>query len=83
MAQHDGVIEVPQCACGERMLVTNVCDVFVCQNCDGLQPQEVGENPKPRVRMPQDHAFNSEMRRRERNWYPDQFGAKNKGERKA
>jgi len=78
MANHDGVIEVPICACGERMLVSNVCDAFVCLNCDGLQPQEVGESPQRRQVSSQDHAFNSEMRRREMNWYPEQFGAKTK-----
>ena len=83
MANHDGVIEVPNCACGERMLVSNVCDVFVCLNCDGLQPQEVGDSPKRRLATPQDHAFNSEMRRRERNWFPEQFGAKGNSEKRS
>lgn len=83
MANHDGVIEVPNCACGERMLVSNVCDVFVCLNCDGLQPQEVGDSPKRRQATPQDHAFNSEMRRRERNWFPEQFGAKSNSEKRS
>ena len=82
MTNHDGMIEVPQCACGERTTVSNVCDVFVCMNCDGLQPQEVGDNPRPRLATPQDHSYNHEMRKRESKWFPEQFGAKKTNERK-
>lgn len=65
----DSMITIPNCACGERMKVTNVADVFVCLNCDGLQPQEVQVPRKPRIKSPQDHAYASEMRRREKAWY--------------
>ena len=74
----DHVIDAPDCACGGRMRVANVPYAFVCMNCDGLQPQEVGRNPRPRSKTPQDHAYASEMRRREKHWYPSQFGVENK-----
>lgn len=73
------VIHVPNCACGERMTLSHVPDVFVCMNCDGLQPQEAGRalggRSAPRNKTPQDEEYASEMRRRERQWYPEQLGS--------
>lgn len=74
MGEH--IIYIPNCACGERMTVSRAHDAFVCLNCDGVQPQEVsrkpGAGPRARNTTPQDHAYNSEMRRREKQWYPGQ-----------
>lgn len=61
-------ILVPNCACGVRMNLTHAPDIFVCLNCDGIQPQELQR--KQRKLSVQDHEFNMEMRRREREWYP-------------
>ena len=66
------LIEIPTCACGQRMLVTNVADVFVCLNCDGVQAQEVGENAKPRKKTQYDKQFDAEMERRMEEWFPTQ-----------
>ena len=68
-------IEIPNCACGDRMKVAHHIergDLFVCLNCDGLQPQEIGLMPKDRVSTPQDKAFEREMNRRIQEWYPGQ-----------
>lgn len=66
------LIEIPTCACGQRMLVTNVADAFVCLNCDGVQAQEVGENAKPRKKTEYDKQFEAEMERRMDEWFPTQ-----------
>lgn len=67
-------ILIPNCACGDRMTITKASDIFVCMNCDGVQAIEL-EN-KARKYSPQDKAFMLEMRDREREWYPEQFGRK-------
>lgn len=67
-------ITIPNCACGSRMLVTGAQDVFVCVNCDGIQPREL--EGKPRSKSKLDHAFESTMRSRQKQWYPSQFGGK-------
>jgi hypothetical protein len=69
---HDGSILIPNCACGDRMTVSNVCDMFVCMNCDGVQAREVGTFAYGRVASGQDKLFDAEMKRREAQWYPDQ-----------
>ena len=66
------LIEIPTCACGQRMLVSNKPDVFVCMNCDSVQAQEVGENAKPRKKTQYDKQFDAEMERRMEEWFPAQ-----------
>lgn len=51
------------------MREVNLSGVSACENCDYVQDQEHGLRPKPRVLTERDHAFNSEMRRREAAWY--------------
>ena len=51
-----------------------VPDKFVCMNCDGVQPWEVGMNPAPRKKTKQDKAFDAEMERRMDEWFPEQKG---------
>ena len=83
MSEYSGeTIIVPNCACGRRMTKTHACDVFVCMNCDGIQDQERHGFNARRKPTPQDHAFASEMRSRERKWYPEQFGGKDESEAK-
>ena len=57
-------ITVPNCACGKPMKIMGGGKVFACLNCDGLQPQESGGVPKPRIKSPQDKAFDAEHRDR-------------------
>lgn len=65
-------ILIPDCACGERMTIAGGGKVFVCVNCDGLQPQESGTKPKPRVKGTQDRLFDAEHRARMAKIYPNQ-----------
>ena len=58
-----------------------VPDVGMCVSCDGLQPQEVIENPEtgenyPRKRSPWDKDFQDAMLELEKEWYPEQFNKK-------
>lgn len=67
-------IEIPNCACGERMSPTLKPDVFYCPWHDGIQPQElVGF---AHMSQKQDRAFEREMDRREREWFSGQFRGK-------
>ena len=68
----NGEIIIPNCACGERMMVAGkkFPPGFVCMNCDGLQEREI--IGKERKVSAQDIKFDEEMSRRIESWYPGQ-----------
>lgn len=66
------ILEVPICACTKPMSpIPGRPDAFFCTNCDVIQPQEAGEDARPRHKTVWDHKFHLAWERRKRNLYPD------------
>lgn len=65
------IAEARVCTCGLEMNMSSK-ELFTCPNCDTIQPQEGGENPRPRVPTPFDKKFEIGMWEKIEFWFPKQ-----------
>lgn len=59
--------EARMCACG--LIMEMRFGLFHCVNCDRPQPQQGGENPRPRIPTVWDERYNDAIEKREKEWY--------------
>lgn len=72
-------IEAVDCSCGTRMHYASSPErggLYVCMNCDGVQKQESGMNPRDRIRTQADRAYNTAINTKCSVWYPKKGGKK-------